>query len=352
VRRSKPASWSSSIRTGMFAHSSRPMTFVREGWVCCAEIVVRIMHDFAGFAGDRLMGRRFLGVLRGAWWVCVCVCCWKCHGEGRRLLGADTLILEAKAALNCAQVSGDGKISEDEFRYALACAGLRLSDAEVSAVVRGYDTNGDGRVDYGELVRMVEGAKWHPSYPYSDTVWESSGRPMPAAPAPSSAEMERAALQQLQRRVRSVYASLQAAWLDLHPHADESGTMGAAELSDRIVSRLGLRAVSPAMLQRARGSRGPFAFYDFCRIIDPGSTDKDLFVLGNPDATSTLARSVSAVAPPAPPPRGRQCDDQFRSRTHARPCAAGGRRSSFADRWSRTRPQSQCAAACSRLSTP
>ncbi|XP_016081029.1 calmodulin-A-like [Ornithorhynchus anatinus] len=52
---------------------------------------------------------------------------------------------------------GNGYISAAELRQVLATLGEKLTDEEVDEMIRGADTDGDGKVNYEEFVRVLKG---------------------------------------------------------------------------------------------------------------------------------------------------------------------------------------------------
>lgn len=50
--------------------------------------------------------------------------------------------------------NGDGWISKEELRFVMNNLGENLTDAELDAMMREADLNGDGKVNYDEFVRM------------------------------------------------------------------------------------------------------------------------------------------------------------------------------------------------------
>lgn len=51
--------------------------------------------------------------------------------------------------------NGDGTISADELRFALRALGETMSDDDIDVLLKKTDTDGDGRVNYQEFVRMI-----------------------------------------------------------------------------------------------------------------------------------------------------------------------------------------------------
>jgi calcium-binding protein CML len=68
---------------------------------------------------------------------------------------ASSLLTVFKAA----DVSQSGRLSASDFQAALQRAGLQLRASEVRRIVRKFDTNGDGCVDWTEFLAFVDGAR-------------------------------------------------------------------------------------------------------------------------------------------------------------------------------------------------
>ncbi|ONK71904.1 uncharacterized protein A4U43_C04F13570 [Asparagus officinalis] len=51
---------------------------------------------------------------------------------------------------------GDGKISPSELRAFLAWAGDSVAEGDVERVMRDHDSDGDGFMDYGDFLRLME----------------------------------------------------------------------------------------------------------------------------------------------------------------------------------------------------
>lgn len=61
-----------------------------------------------------------------------------------------------KVAFKVFDRDGDGYISAHEVRHVMFNLGETLTDEEVDEMIREADTNGDGRVDYEEFVKMMK----------------------------------------------------------------------------------------------------------------------------------------------------------------------------------------------------
>ncbi|KAK3600750.1 hypothetical protein CHS0354_017042 [Potamilus streckersoni] len=49
---------------------------------------------------------------------------------------------------------GNGVIDKNELRLAMRTLGEKVSEADVTEMMRDADTNGDGKIDYEEFARM------------------------------------------------------------------------------------------------------------------------------------------------------------------------------------------------------
>ena len=54
--------------------------------------------------------------------------------------------------------NGNGKLSKDELKYGLMDFGVDLSDKDLESVIKTFDRNGDGMVDYDEFLIGLRGA--------------------------------------------------------------------------------------------------------------------------------------------------------------------------------------------------
>lgn len=72
----------------------------------------------------------------------------------RKMKSADSQA-EILEAFKVFDKDGSGKISADELRQVMNNLGEKLSDEEVSEMIREADTNGDGEIDVKEFVKMM-----------------------------------------------------------------------------------------------------------------------------------------------------------------------------------------------------
>ena len=68
---------------------------------------------------------------------------------------ADDREEELREAFRLFDNDGNGFISASELKHVMTTFGERLSEEEVDEMIREADLNGDGRVDYGEFVKMM-----------------------------------------------------------------------------------------------------------------------------------------------------------------------------------------------------
>mmetsp|Transcript_3649 Transcript_3649/g.5957 ORF Transcript_3649/g.5957 Transcript_3649/m.5957 type:complete len:145 (+) Transcript_3649:46-480(+) len=65
--------------------------------------------------------------------------------------GADSTLLAFKAF----DKDGNGKISPEELKQAMSSMGQDMSDAQIDAMIKACDADGDGNVDYKEFRKMM-----------------------------------------------------------------------------------------------------------------------------------------------------------------------------------------------------
>lgn len=66
---------------------------------------------------------------------------------------------EIRQAFKVFDKDGNGYVTADELKAVMASLGEKLSDAEVMEMVKEADSNGDGKIDYQEFVKMMLGDK-------------------------------------------------------------------------------------------------------------------------------------------------------------------------------------------------
>ncbi|KAJ3059960.1 hypothetical protein HDU99_006119 [Rhizoclosmatium hyalinum] len=66
---------------------------------------------------------------------------------------------EMKEAFKIFDKNGDGFITNDELKFALAQQGDNLSDEEIAEVIRECDVDGDGKLNYEEFAKMMHPPK-------------------------------------------------------------------------------------------------------------------------------------------------------------------------------------------------
>ncbi|KAL0581448.1 translation elongation factor EF1B gamma [Marasmius crinis-equi] len=64
---------------------------------------------------------------------------------------------EIKQAFKVFDKDGSGSISAAELRHVMESLGERLSDAEIDAMMKEADVDGDGTISYNEFVKMMLG---------------------------------------------------------------------------------------------------------------------------------------------------------------------------------------------------
>lgn len=53
--------------------------------------------------------------------------------------------------------NGNGSVTPVEFKYAMRDYGLKLSEAEITAIIKHFDTNRDGKLSFDEFLRAIRG---------------------------------------------------------------------------------------------------------------------------------------------------------------------------------------------------
>jgi len=53
--------------------------------------------------------------------------------------------------------NGNGSLDPVEFKYAMRDYGIKLSEIEVSQIVKHFDTNKDGKLSFDEFLRAIRG---------------------------------------------------------------------------------------------------------------------------------------------------------------------------------------------------
>ena len=66
------------------------------------------------------------------------------------------LCLDISRALKELDSNGDGSISSQELKEGLIRMGLMISDDALRRLVTRFDRDGDGSIDYGELIRFIQ----------------------------------------------------------------------------------------------------------------------------------------------------------------------------------------------------
>ncbi|KAH3853186.1 hypothetical protein DPMN_095708 [Dreissena polymorpha] len=62
---------------------------------------------------------------------------------------------ELREAFRLCDKDNNGFISSEELRHVMTNLGEKLTDQEVSEMIRAADTNGDGMVDYNEFIKLL-----------------------------------------------------------------------------------------------------------------------------------------------------------------------------------------------------
>mmetsp|Transcript_68975 Transcript_68975/g.158326 ORF Transcript_68975/g.158326 Transcript_68975/m.158326 type:complete len:154 (-) Transcript_68975:71-532(-) len=73
----------------------------------------------------------------------------------RRMKDPGDLENKMKMAFDVFDRNEDKVISPAEYRHVMANLGVKLSDEELDDVIRGYDIDGDGQINYEEFVKMM-----------------------------------------------------------------------------------------------------------------------------------------------------------------------------------------------------
>ena len=66
---------------------------------------------------------------------------------------------EMKAVFRIFDKDGDGYITSDEIQEEMSTHGAVFSDQQIKQMMEGADSNGDGRIDYEEFVKLMESIK-------------------------------------------------------------------------------------------------------------------------------------------------------------------------------------------------
>jgi len=51
--------------------------------------------------------------------------------------------------------NGNGSLDPVEFKYAMQDYGVSLTEQEISAIIKSYDSNKDGKLSFTELLRAL-----------------------------------------------------------------------------------------------------------------------------------------------------------------------------------------------------
>ena len=73
-----------------------------------------------------------------------------------RHMRRSVLCLDISRALKELDANGDGSISSQELKEGLVRMGLMISDDALRRLVARFDRDGDGSIDYGELIRFIQ----------------------------------------------------------------------------------------------------------------------------------------------------------------------------------------------------
>uniref|UniRef100_A0A7S3UN03 EF-hand domain-containing protein n=1 Tax=Oxyrrhis marina TaxID=2969 RepID=A0A7S3UN03_OXYMA len=73
----------------------------------------------------------------------------------RRMKDPGDLENKMKMAFDVFDRNEDKVISPAEYRHVMANLGVKLSDEELDDVIRGYDIDGDGQINYEEFVKRM-----------------------------------------------------------------------------------------------------------------------------------------------------------------------------------------------------
>ena len=64
-------------------------------------------------------------------------------------------IAELKAGFAIMDTSGDGHLSKEEFKDLFSKIGHPVEDVVIDEMIRVYDVNGDGKIDFNEFLKFV-----------------------------------------------------------------------------------------------------------------------------------------------------------------------------------------------------
>merc|ERR1711988_434016 len=82
-----------------------------------------------------------------------------------------TNVATLRKIFRMADWTGDGSLNRDEFEHAMHKCGLFLSASEISTMMRAWDRNGDGRIDYDDWLNSLRGSLNKRRYRMVDLVY-------------------------------------------------------------------------------------------------------------------------------------------------------------------------------------